>query len=132
MGSGYETNQNKGIGTTIMDEMIAAIYTITLDMLNKLEEENYEGLEEFLSKRSEKMLFLDEWKKLHPEQKYSDKALKMIDETIRLDQQVTLLVQKEMQNTEHSLNQLKNKKQVSMKYQPYSKQTNGVFVDKTK
>jgi hypothetical protein len=115
-----------------MDEMITAIYTLTLEMLNELKEENYEGLEEFLLKRSEKMLVLDEWKNLNPEQNYSDKALKMIDETIRLDQQVTLLVQKEMHNTEHSLNELKNKKQVSMKYQPYSKQTNGVFVDKNK
>ncbi|MEH7255573.1 hypothetical protein V7111_26035 [Neobacillus niacini] len=115
-----------------MDEMIAAIYQITLDILNRLNEEKYEEIEEFLTKRNEMMLSVDEWKQLHPEQKYSDKAKRMIEETIRLDQKVTLLIKKEMHITEQSLNQLKNKKQVSMKYQPYSKQTNGVFVDKTK
>ncbi len=115
-----------------MDEMITAIYSLTLEILDEVKKEKFEELDELLSKRNVMMISVDEWKTVHPEQNYSDKAKKMIEDILLLDQQVFSLVQKEKDKTKKSLNQQNNKKQISMKYQPYSKQTNGVFVDKTK
>ncbi|WHZ05408.1 flagellar protein FliT [Neobacillus sp. YX16] len=115
-----------------MDELITNIYETTVHMQKALEKEDFEEFEELLSKRNEMMITVDEWKASHSEHRYSAKAKTIFEDIIRLDQQLTSFVQNEKNKAQHSLNQLKNNKQVSMKYLPYSKQTNGVFVDKSK
>jgi hypothetical protein len=115
-----------------MDKMIAAIINITVEMLSVLKEEKFDEFEELLSKRQELMVSVDKWKSLHPEHEYTESDKKGFKDILLLDQQITSLVENEKVKTENLLNLQKNKKQVSKKYQPYSKQTNGVFIDKSK
>jgi anti-sigma-K factor RskA len=115
-----------------MDELIADIYEMTVLMHKALMEEDFEEFEELLSKRNEIMIAVDEWKASHSDHRYSVKAKTIFEEIVRIDEQITSLVQNEKNKNQQLLNQLKNNKQVSMKYQPYSKQTYGVFVDKSK
>jgi Flagellar protein FliT len=115
-----------------MEELIADIYETTIQMHKALMAENFEEFEELLSKRNELMIAVDEWKASHSDHIYSAQAKAIFEEIILIDQQITSLVQNEKDKNQQSLNQLKNNKQVSMKYQPYSKQTYGVFVDKSK
>jgi formate-dependent phosphoribosylglycinamide formyltransferase (GAR transformylase) len=115
-----------------MEELIEDIYETTVQMHKALIAENFEEFEELLSKRNKMMIAVDEWKASHSDHRYSAKAKTIFEEIIPIDQQITSLVQDEKDKNQQSLNQLKNNKQVSMKYQPYSKQTYGVFVDKSK
>ncbi|NYE06755.1 phosphoribosylanthranilate isomerase [Bacillus niacini] len=115
-----------------MDELIEDMYETTVQMHKALMEENIEEFEELLSKRNEMMIAVDERKANYSDYMYSAKAKTIFEEIILIDQQITSLVQNEKDKNQLSLNQLKNNKQVSKKYQPYSKQTYGVFVDKSK
>jgi hypothetical protein len=115
-----------------MDEMITAIYEITIKMKNALVEEQFQVFEELLSNRNEVMVLIDNQKAKLPEHQYTEKTKNVLADILLLDQEINTIVQNEKFKVQLSLNQLKNKKQASIKYQPYSKQTNGVFVDKTK
>ncbi|MEH7076571.1 flagellar protein FliT [Neobacillus drentensis] len=112
-----------------MDELIETIYELTIVMERILKEGAFEEFEELLNHRSALMIRVDEWKQEVTDFQYSSKALEMLSNILTVDQQITPLVEKKLTEIKAQLNQLKKQKQVSKQYTPYSKQTNGVFLD---
>jgi hypothetical protein len=112
-----------------MDELIATIFDLTVDMIGSLEKEDYEGFEQLLLIRSEIMVKVDAIRADSPDFKYSPKAKQFLKDTMSLDQSLTPLLKENITKTKIILNQIKNNKQISRKYQPIINQSNGVFVD---
>jgi hypothetical protein len=112
-----------------MDELIATIFDLTVDMSSSLEKGDFEGFEQLLLIRSEIMVKVDAIRADSPDFQYSPKAKQLLKDTLSLDQNLTPLLKENITNTKTILNQIKNNKQISRKYQPIINQSNGVFVD---
>ncbi|WP_312470791.1 hypothetical protein [Neobacillus sp.] len=115
-----------------MDELIATIYDITVDMDRALKEENFEDFEQLLNNRNSMMIQVEAFKTDHPEYQYPAKAKQLLEDARCLDQRLTFLLKENITETQNSLIQIKQNKQVSKKFRPYLKQTNGVFLDSKK
>ncbi|WP_147535368.1 hypothetical protein [Bacillus marasmi] len=113
-----------------MDKLIAKLYDITLMMKQSLDEEDYEKLNELLDIRNMIIAEIEVAKTEHHQ--YSQQAKLLLREMNLIDTQVTHQLIKAHAETESLINQQKINKQVSKKFQPYSKQTSGVFLDEKK
>jgi hypothetical protein len=116
----------------MMDEFIANIYEITVAMNRTLIEENFEEFEKLLNDRNTLMNRVDVMRVDNPNFQYTQKERDLLEDSLRLDQSLNPLLNKNLAKTLTFLNQLKKKKQVSKKYHPHIKQTNGVFIDAKK
>jgi hypothetical protein len=115
-----------------MDELIATIYEITIKMHRTLKEENYETFEELLNERNTMMNRVDTWKADHPLAQSNQKEKRLLEDALCLDQRMTPLLKENIIKIKTSIAHIKKNKQVSKKYRPFMKQTNGVFVDAKK
>jgi chorismate mutase len=113
-------------------ELIKSIYEITLDVESAIKEDNYEVVENLLSERNTLMNKVDAFKVDHPTYEYSVNEKQMLEDTLSLDKKFTASLKENISETQTNLIQMKKEKQVAKKYHPYSKQTNGVFVDEKK
>jgi hypothetical protein len=115
-----------------MDELITTIYEMTVNMDHALQEENYQEFENLVNKRNAMMIEVDAFKAEHPLYMYTPKAKRLLEDTLCLEQSFTSLLKEDINETKNSINQMEKKKLVSIKYRPYIKQTNGVFIDSKK
>jgi hypothetical protein len=115
-----------------MDELIATIYEITVAMDRSVREENYEEFEKLLNDRNTMMMRVDTLLADNPRYQYTENAKKMLEDTRLFDQNLIPLVKESQAKTRTFLNQIKKNQHVSKNYQPYIKQTNGVFIDAKK
>lgn len=113
-------------------DLVEAIYKMTLDLKHTYEEEKYEKIEQLLNDRNNLMQKLDELRAENDFHHYSAKEKQLLEETFHLNQSLIPLVNEKMEEIKTILNQMKMNKQVSKKYQPYMKQTNGAFIDSKK
>lgn len=116
----------------MIDEMLHNIYEITVNMKDVLQKGDYQEFEKLLDDRNTFMLKIEEQKNRIANFEYSVKAKEIIQETIRMNEQIVPFLEKEFSNTETMIQQLKMNKVMSKKYQPYMRQTNGAFIDTTK
>ncbi len=115
-----------------MDELIAAINKITIEMNHSLKEKNIDEFEKQLMARNVLMDQVNQYKAENPDFQYSLDAKKMLEDSLQLDRILSPQLKELMNKTQTELNQLKKQKQVSKKYTPYMKQTNGAFFDTKK
>ncbi len=115
-----------------MDELIRAISEMTEAMERALTEENDLEFERLLTERNALMEKVDEYRANHPHEEYSPKSKQMLDAALQIDLRMAPVLKERMSETKSSLDQIQKNKKVSKKYQPYMKQTNGVFVDSKK
>jgi hypothetical protein len=115
-----------------MDKLLTTIYEFTVNMDLALQQENYHEFENLVNKRNTMMINVDAFKAAHPHYMYTREEKQLLEETLCLEQSFTSLLKENINETKNSLNQLEKKKQVSKKYRPYIKQTNGVFIDSKK
>ncbi|MDR7235711.1 hypothetical protein J2Y02_000316 [Neobacillus drentensis] len=97
-----------------------------------LKEEKSVKFEQLLDGRNSVMTKVQIFRADHPDHQYSLKDIQLLEDSRFLDQQMSVILQENLTVTQHSLNQIKQNKQVSKKYLPYIKQTNGVFLDSKK
>ncbi|ETI69352.1 flagellar protein FliT [Neobacillus vireti] len=115
-----------------MDELITRIYDITLEMNRALEDDDYEKFDQLLNTRNSMMIKVDTLRAEHPGYQYTAKERQLLEDIRCFDQRLTSLLKENISETQHSLNQMKQQKQVTKKYRPFIKQTNGVFLDSKK
>lgn len=115
-----------------MEELVTAIFKITVDMERALKEEKDQEFEQWLTERNTLMQRVEEYKSEHPLAQYSPEAKRLLEASLEIDRRLAPVVAERLSEAAVSLNQFKNNKQVSKKYQPYMKQTSGVFVDSKK
>ncbi|MFJ7726544.1 hypothetical protein ACIQXV_10290 [Neobacillus sp. NPDC097160] len=115
-----------------MDELITRIYDITVEMNHALKDDDYEKFDHLLNTRNSIMIKVDTVRAEIPGFQYTAKEKQLLEETRTIDQRLTSLLKVNISETQHSLNQMKQKEQVTKKYRPYIKQTNGVFLDSKK
>lgn len=113
-----------------MDKLITKLFDTTLTMKQLLDEENYQELDELLDERNMIIREIDAAKEENHQ--YSPQVIALLREMNAIDQQVTYQLTKALAETENLINQQKINQQVSKKFQPYSKQTSGVFLDENK
>ncbi|NMD69086.1 hypothetical protein HHO41_02210 [Bacillus sp. DNRA2] len=113
-----------------MVKLIDKLYNLTLTMKQALESEQYQELDELLDERNSLMAEIDRAK--GEGHQYSEQELSLLEEIKAIDNHVARQLTKALAVTEGLINQQKINKQVSKKFQPYSKQTSGVFFDKKK
>ena len=113
-----------------MNPLIQTIYLKTIDLTRAVEEEDIEEIETILAERSNLMIEADRFKSADPHFQYSYDEIQLLEKTLILDQQIGKKLAGLLNQNHTQIQQFKKNMQVSMKYQPYSKQTNGVFVDK--
>jgi hypothetical protein len=106
------------------------IYDLTLSMSKSLTDGDFVDLERLLITRQELMDKVDEYKSNIPDYQYSSEERKVLKEIIKIDESLAPELNKYMDEARSNLNQIKATKEVSRKYQPYSKQINGAFIDK--
>ncbi|MEH7505252.1 flagellar protein FliT [Neobacillus drentensis] len=112
-----------------MDKLIETIFGITLEMNRNLKEGNFEEFEKLLIDRNLLMSKIDDLKNRQTNFEYSSKAQQLLTDILTIDQLMGPQVEKSLIETKALLNQIKRQKQVSKQYNPYNKQTNGVFLD---
>lgn len=115
-----------------MDELLAALYEMTLSMNRAFKEENYEELDRLLNDRNELILQVDLLKREDVNFQYSKEASTVLEKIYKLDQELTEVLTENLAHTKTLLTQSKMNQQVSKKFLPYSNQTSGVFVDAKK
>ena len=115
-----------------MNELITDIYEITINMHRALNGENFAEFDQLLNNRNSIMMKVDRFRFENPDYHYSAKDKQLLEEARCLDQRLTFLLRENITETHNSLNQIKQNKQVSQKYRPYLKQTDGVFLDSKK
>ncbi|MCH6266829.1 flagellar protein FliT [Neobacillus citreus] len=115
-----------------MNELIAEMLETTNNMIRAVKEKQFEDVVELLSFRETILKKVDEVKSAQSFFEYSPEEKMMIEETLLLDQRLTALLKEEMDTIDKILNQNKLNKRASQKYQLYSKQLNGAFVDTKK
>jgi hypothetical protein len=115
-----------------MDELITRIYDTTVDMNCALKDDDYEKFDQLLNNRNSMMIEVDALRAGLPGYEYTPKERQLLEDIRCFDQRLTSLLKENISETQHSLNQMKQKKQVTKKYRPYIKQTNGVFLDSKK
>ena len=115
-----------------MDELIEIIYENTVYMYQALKEENYDEFDKLLNKRNDMMIRVDKLKIDYPHNQSYQKEKRLLEDTLSLDMLMTPLLKENIIKTKTSITQIKKNKQVSKKYHPYMKQTNGVFLDAKK
>ncbi|WP_040209374.1 flagellar protein FliT [Neobacillus jeddahensis] len=115
-----------------MDELIKSIYQLTVEMTRAVTEENIDELEKYLTERNTLMAQVDSLKENDPNAQYSPTAKRMLEETLRLDQQTHPQLKELLGKTGKLLQQIKVKRDISRKFNPYVKQINGAYIDTTK
>lgn len=115
-----------------MNELITDIYEITINMHRALNGGNFAEFDQLLINRNSLMMNVDRFRSEYPNYQYTAKDKQLLDEARCLDQRLTFLLRENMAETQNSINQIKQNKQVSQKYRPYLKQTNGVYLDSKK
>ncbi|MEH7107182.1 MULTISPECIES: hypothetical protein [Bacillaceae] len=115
-----------------MKNLLKSIFEVTLDMKQALHEEEYEEYLSLLDQRAKLMSLVDEHKADHPEHSYDEQEKELLKEAQQLDEELNNELKQNLNKTAIELKQMKQTKQVSLKYQPYSKQTNGIFIDSKK
>lgn len=115
-----------------MDELIKAIYELTESLETALTAENEQEFEALLTERDAMMIKVDEYRSLHPLDKYSEEAKRLLDAALQIDMRMAPVLTEMLNETKSSLNKIKRNKAVSKKFHPYSNQTNGVFIDSKK
>jgi len=115
-----------------MEELITSIFEITTNMHRALKEENFVEFDQLLNERNNMMMKVEGFNADNPSFQYSVKARQLLEDSRNLDQRLTILLSEKISETQNSLNQIKQNKQVSKKFRPYLTQTNGVFLDSKK
>lgn len=113
-----------------MDELIFKLHKTTLAMEQAIAQGDYQKLDKLLDERDSIIGKVDSVK-VEKEQ-YSPRATVLLREIEKIDRQITTKLIKSISETEAMINQQKMNKQVSKKFQPYSIQTSGVFLDEKK
>lgn len=109
-----------------MNELLLKIYDITTKMELALNGEKYEEFEELLILRNDVMNKVDALKEINPSFTYSPEEKQLLTDVYNLNTKLTTRSEEIQQKIQQSINM---NKQV-IKYKPYFKQTNGIFVDK--
>ncbi|WP_318507740.1 hypothetical protein [Bacillus sp. T3] len=115
-----------------MKELIATLYEITLAMNKEFERENYEELDKLLIKRNNIMDKVDQIKSEDSTFRYSNETTTMLEKIAIMNHDLTTKLTVNLEHTKFLINQRKINKQVSKKFQPYSNQSSGIFVDAKK
>ncbi|MCM3569598.1 flagellar protein FliT [Neobacillus mesonae] len=116
----------------MMNELTKAIHEITLAMNQAVTSGDEEEVEKLLNKRNVLMGKVDAIKAEEPDFQYSPEAKKNLENTLKLDQKIADTIKKNLAETQNQIHQIKFNKQMSQKYRPYYKQTNGAFIDSKK
>jgi len=112
-----------------MDELIEAILEMTKEMKYCLEEEMFAEFEQLLNDRHVLMNRVNVLKNEEVNFEYSQTSRQRLEEIQVIDRQLAPLLEKNIMETKALIGQMKRQKQVSKQYNPYIKQTNGVFLD---
>lgn len=115
-----------------MKEFVATLYEITLAMNKEFEQENYEELDKLLIKRNVIMDKVDQTKSEDPTFNYSKELTAMLEKISIMDHALTMKLTVNLEHTKFLINQSQINKRVSKKFQPYSNQSSGIFVDAKK
>lgn len=115
-----------------MEKLIRTIYDRTIDLTQAVEEENIESIDAILTERSILMIEADRLKRADMHFQYSKDEIQLLEKTIMLDHKIGKKLVGLLNHNTALIQQFKKNMQVSQRFQPYSKQTNGVFVDKKK
>jgi hypothetical protein len=91
---------------------------------------DFVDINQLLTVRQELMDYVDEYRASNPDFQYSSEEKKLLEEIIRIDKTLAPELNKHMDEARFNLNQIRTTKEVTRKYQPYSKQINGAFIDK--
>ncbi|WP_190284871.1 hypothetical protein [Bacillus sp. S3] len=113
----------------MINELTETIYELTVEMHRALLDKNDEKFEKFMYERNEIMLQINTLKASDAEFHYSSEATQWLEDSLQLDRKMVPLIKMNMDQTKNLISQMKVNKQVSKKYQPYYKQTNGAFID---
>lgn len=116
----------------MVNQLIADIYDLTVEMRRALEEEDFDRFETLLEKRGVLMFKVETLKSENSDEGYSSESRRYIEATIKLDQLLLPQVEEKKHHAGLMLKQIKQKKQVSEKYSPYRQQTYGAFIDTNK
>ncbi|MDF2557303.1 MAG: hypothetical protein K0R71_1131 [Bacillales bacterium] len=111
-------------------DLLNTIYEITLSMSQSVTDGDFSDFEELLNTRQALMDKVDEYKKIVPEFQYSTQEKMVLEEIIRIDEGLAPELNKHLDIARSNLNQLRTTKEFTKKYQPYSKQMNGAFIDR--
>jgi uncharacterized protein YdhG (YjbR/CyaY superfamily) len=113
-----------------MFELLQKIYTITLDLIRIIDNEDvdYEEFDRLLQLRSEAMTEVEILKKNDPNFIYTKLETQLLKDIYTLNSQLTKRTEELKSSIQLSINKMNSKKQL-VKYKPYFKQTSGVFVD---
>ncbi|WML39383.1 hypothetical protein RCG19_19720 [Neobacillus sp. OS1-2] len=128
MANRYEIKKQLGY-EMMMNELTESIYELTVSMKSALLDGKDEEFETLLNERNELMLKVNTLKAAEPEFRYSPQAKRFLAAALELDGEMVPVINENMTKTQNQINQMKVNKQVSKKYQPYFKQTNGAFID---
>ncbi|MDQ0199560.1 conjugal transfer/entry exclusion protein [Neobacillus ginsengisoli] len=112
--------------------MAETIYKITAAMQHVLNDGDFEEFEKLLLARHTAMKRIDTFKADYPSYQYTTKETNLLKDTLQLDQCIELQLKEKMTKIQTILNQIKKNKQYAKIYQPYLKQTDGVFIDSKK
>lgn len=113
-----------------MDELIFKLHKTTLAMEQAIAQGDYQKLDKLLDERNSIIGKVDSFKAEN--EQYSPRATVLLREIEKIDRQITTKLIKSISETEAMINQQMMNKQVSKKFQPYSIQTSGVFLDEKK
>lgn len=113
----------------MINELTGTIYELTEAMRQVLVAENDEEFERLLNERNKIMERVDALKAVEPGFQYSPEAKQHLEKTLQLDHEIAGLIMDNTAKTRNQLNQIRINRQVSTKYRPYYKQTNGAFID---
>lgn len=115
-----------------MNELIAAIYEISLDMNRAIKAGNDEEFVKLLDERNALMDKADQIKESQPGFEYTKKMKKMLEETLLIDKEIAPLLEERIGQSRNVLLHMSKNKQIMKNYQPYLKQMNGAFIDAKK
>ncbi|WP_251554704.1 flagellar protein FliT [Neobacillus muris] len=115
-----------------MDELIAAIHQKTIEMSQAINQEKVELFIRLLDERNQLMNQADSMKAGLPGYEYTQAAKQLLKKTLLLDQEMAPYLEEQLDRAKTLLQQHKKNKQVSKKYLPYVRQTNGAFIDSKK
>lgn len=113
----------------MINDVIKKIYFITDEMRQMVSVGNDEQFAKLLNERNKLMEKADTLKAAEPGFQYSPKARQYLENTLKLDQEMSSLINNNLTAIQKEIKQMELKRQITSKYRPYYKQTNGAFID---
>ncbi|WML31535.1 flagellar protein FliT [Neobacillus sp. OS1-32] len=98
-------------------------------MMKMVSTGNDEEYTKLLDERNKLMETVDALKAAEPGFQYSSKAKQYLEKTLKLDQEMSSLMNNDLNAIQKEIKQMELKRQITSKYRPYYKQTNGAFID---